>query len=207
MVGKQIASGVFGLCLLMVVAERANGQLFGERRLGQALEGRRGGATLSRQARRNARFMRGNRAGGEFVGNTGRDGRPPVPTRNQQPTNRPPQPRVSRNLNPVLPKLPGKALYYPKLSVPSPVNRPSAETRAAELSSRLTRLFPAGNDNQFEVLVAGRTATLRGAVASAHHRELAEIVVRFSPGIYEILNELTVRPAPPETLPVPPPPE
>ena len=75
------------------------------------------------------------------------------------------------------------------------------------MAGRLTQLFPERNGNLIEVLVAGRTATLRGAVASARQRELAEIVARFSPGIFQIQNELTVRPPPAVAPPVPVPPE
>lgn len=207
MVGKRVSACALWVCVLMVVAERADGQLFGERRLGRTLQRRAGRAAATGPSAANARFLRGNRSRGEFVGNTGRNAGGASAARNTRQTSRPPQPRSRRNINPPIPRLPRQAPYYPKLSIAFPVTRPTAEARGAELAGRLTRLFPAVSENQIEVLVAGKTATLRGAVASARQRELAEIVARFSPGIFQIQNELTVRPPPVVAPPVPVPPE
>ena len=207
MVGKRVPACALWVCVLMVVAERADGQLFGERRLGQTLQRRAGRAASTGPSAANARFLRGNRSRREFVGNTGRNDAAPTTARTNRQTTAPPQPTVRRNINPAIPRLPRQAPYYPKLSVAFAVSPPTAAARSAELTSRLTRLFPAVNESQFEVLVAGRTATLRGAVASARQRELAEIVARFSPGIFQIQNELTVRPPSAVAPPVPVPPE
>ena len=204
MVGKRVPACALWVCVLMVVAERADGQLFGERRLGQTLQRRAGRAAATGPSAANARFLRRNRSRGEFVGNTAGGA---SAARNTRQTTRPPQPRSRRNINPPIPRLPRQAPYYPKLSIGFSVSRPTVEARGAELAGRLTRLFPAVSENQFEVLVAGRTATLRGAVASARQRELAEIVARFSPGIFQIQNELTVRPPTAVAPPVPVPPE
>ena len=43
-----------------------------------------------------------------------------------------------------------------------------------------------------QVVVQGDTAVLRGQVASAHDRLLAEQLARFEPGVWQIKNELTV---------------
>ncbi|MEE3371184.1 MAG: BON domain-containing protein [Planctomycetota bacterium] len=205
MVGKRVSRCVVWVCLLMALAARADGQLFGERRLGQTLQRRAGRAASP--ATGNARFLRGSRSRSEFVGNRGRNDSATAPARNNRQAGRPPQPRVTRNLNPTLPKQPRKAPYYPKLSVAFAVSSPTEAAQGAELASRLTRLFPAVSESRFEVLVAGRRARLRGAVASAHQRELAEIVARFSPGISEIQNELTIQPPVAVPPPVPTPPD
>ena len=207
MVGKRVSACALSVCVLMVVAERADGQLFGERRLGQTLQRRAGRAASTGPSAANARFLRGNRSRREFVGNTGRNDGEPTRARANRQTTGPPQPRVRRNINPAIPRLPRQAPYYPKLSIAFAISRPTAVARGAELADRLTRLFPEVSENQFEVLVAGRTATLRGAVASERQRELAEIVARFSPGIFQIQNELTVRPPSAVEPPVPVPPE
>jgi osmotically-inducible protein OsmY len=52
-----------------------------------------------------------------------------------------------------------------------------------------------------EVSVQGATATLRGVVASARDREMAELLVRFEPGISTVRNELTVQQARPREEP------
>ena len=207
MVGIRVPACAFWVCVLMAVAGRADGQLFGERRLGQTLQRRAGRAASAGRSAANARFVRGNRSRGEFVGNTGRNDGGASTARNRRQPVRPPQPRARRSINRPIPKLPRQAPYYPKLSIAFPVNRPTAVAQGAELAGRLTQLFPERNGNLIEVLVAGRTATLRGAVASARQRELAEIVARFSPGISQIQNELTVRPPTAVAPPVPVPPE
>lgn len=84
-----------------------------------------------------------------------------------------------------------------------------APQAAAEISDQLARRLqaaslPAGT-SRIEVSVAGGVATLRGEVASARDRKLAELLVGFEPGIAAVKNQLAVRPAdsPP---PLPPPP-
>jgi osmotically-inducible protein OsmY len=59
-------------------------------------------------------------------------------------------------------------------------------TRQLTESPRLQRLSP------IAVQVEGQTAILRGSVASAYDRRLAEQVVRMQPGIWNVKNELTV---------------
>jgi osmotically-inducible protein OsmY len=55
-----------------------------------------------------------------------------------------------------------------------------------------------------QVLVQGRTATLRGVVATDYDRALAEQVTRLEPGISQVRNELVVAVAPAEPELAPP---
>jgi len=77
-----------------------------------------------------------------------------------------------------------------------------------EVSDQLTRRLQAAalrtGQSRIEVSVAGGVATLRGEVASARDRKLAELLVGFEPGIAAVKNQLAVRPADPPP-PVPPP--
>jgi hypothetical protein len=90
-------------------------------------------------------------------------------------------------------------------------NRRSVTGGAAtgEVNSRLTvrleKALPGSSTNRFAVSVAGTEATVRGAVASARDRKLAELMLLFEPGIDRVQNLLEVRPGDePEALPSPP---
>ena len=45
-----------------------------------------------------------------------------------------------------------------------------------------------------QVTMEGRTATIRGAVASAYEREIVGNLVMFEPGVSQVQNQLTVGP-------------
>jgi hypothetical protein len=71
-----------------------------------------------------------------------------------------------------------------------------------DVEQRITdhlRVLPAS----LEVSVDGRTATLRGEVASRTVRDLAEILTRFQPGISAVQNELQVAHGRADDPPVP----
>lgn len=158
----------------------------------------------------NERFLRGNRGAGEFVGTDAREQRRFVGTqrlaqgRVQAATNtlRPePPPRV----NQPLPASGGgrAALYEPRLAVGFEVTRPPAHQLEQVLAARLEELLSSRRWGQIEVSVAGRRATLRGAVASAADRRLVEALVRFEPGIADVQNDLRVTSPPPSPAPPP----
>jgi hypothetical protein len=96
---------------------------------------------------------------------------------------------------PVEPVAPAK-LYPPRLKVDFEYSRPAKEVVGSNLSqllgscSRLQCLGP------IEVSLTGRTATLRGRVASERDRSLAERLVLFEPGISKVENDLVVGPPP-----------
>ena len=103
-------------------------------------------------------------------------------------------------------------MYLPKIVLGEGTRLHSADVRAIEqrsavdLANRLTDLF----GSPIEVSVANRTATIRGAVASAADRRRAEILASFEPAVSAVANELqlvgekeTRSSVPPEPMPVP----
>ena len=79
-----------------------------------------------------------------------------------------------------------------------PVASPVAA--AIKLQTNLTRTLQARGVVSPQVEIAGRTAFLRGSVATAHDRELAERLASFEPGVSRVENLLTVQ-APPAANP------
>ena len=75
------------------------------------------------------------------------------------------------------------------------------------LTERLNRSTRIKSLSPLEVQIEGRTAILRGEVATVHDRTLAETVARLEPGIAEVRNELRVPGLPalsaPALLPTP----
>ena len=200
MTGLQVVRSVVGMVALVWMAQSSHAQLFGSRSLGRPLSGRSGAGARVPQ---NARFLRGNRSPGAFVGSA--DSTATTDPRARTPTvpRRPASTRVRRNPNPALPKLQKNTPYYPQLSVAFRFNARSGKQQAGLLEARLSRLFAGTIGNRFEVSVAGRKATLRGVVASARDRDLAEIVARFAPGISDVENQLSIQPSDEDELPVP----
>jgi hypothetical protein len=84
------------------------------------------------------------------------------------------------------------AFDYPAPRVPQVSNR---------LTARLARLRGLRSLGPVRVDVAGRTAILRGVVATEHDRVLAEQVALLEAGISVVQNELTVEGAPGSTPP------
>jgi hypothetical protein len=68
---------------------------------------------------------------------------------------------------------------------------------SAAVGSRLRRVLSLPSGMEPEVLIEGRTATLRGVVASDAERILAERLARLEPGVSRVRNELRVE-APPQ---------
>ena len=200
MTGLQVVRSIVGMVVLVWMAPPAAGQLFGSRSLGRPLSGRSGPGVRVPQ---NARFLRGNRPPGAFVGATSGTATTDQPTRRPAVPRRTASTRAPRNLNPAMPKLKKNTPYYPQLSVAFRFNARSGEQQAVLLQTQLSRLFAGGNENRFEVSVAGRKATLRGVVASAREHDLAEIVARFAPGISEVENQLAIQSSDEDELPVP----
>ena len=69
--------------------------------------------------------------------------------------------------------------------------RPPAQLRSV-LATRLSGISRLQMRSPVEVLIEGRTATLRGEVATEHGRVLAEQLARLEPGIWNVRNELVV---------------
>jgi hypothetical protein len=162
------------------------------------------------------RFLRENRAPGSFVGADARDVQaslgtagaadagtaasagavpllrsPSLPLSSVQGAPPPPQrPTAS----------PGRAaMYEPRLKVGFDVPLPAEQQVQAQLTNLLRSCPHLHQTSPIEVLLEGRTATLRGTVASERDRILAQQLILFEPGISRVKNELTVRPAEPQT--------
>jgi hypothetical protein len=79
-----------------------------------------------------------------------------------------------------------------------PVMAPSAAATGQKVTDRLSRLpLPNRVSQYLEVAMEGRTAILRGQVASAEDGELAVRILSLEPGIDDVRNELIVSDVPP----------
>ncbi len=216
---RSVRTAVF-LSAALVVAAQAEAQLFGS----QGRSGRSGIVSLRERAAgnrkprgstaskskpvadefidENARYLRENRSAGDFVGSDSRElkgfvgmqqGETEGAIRSAVEGNlvrTAPTPTVNRQL--ALP--PRLGMYRPRLALGFAVTRPPAPA-VGLVAARSLELSPSIHSTRpFEVSMAGRSATLRGAVASAHEKKLAALMLLFEPGISEVKNELEVLP-------------
>jgi hypothetical protein len=205
-------------------APYASAQLFGQRNVGQPLTRQPvaarnasggGGAASAKEPSsglvdETARFIRENRAATDFVGADGREdqsfvGRQQVGVLAEEIRSAVDEleiqtgPDANQTAESVMP--PRVQLYAPRLKVAFDYAPTGVSEVNARLSRHLEASFPAVATNQIEVLVAGNAATLRGVVASEWDRKLAELLLRFEPGIARVENQLQIQP------PLPPPPQ
>jgi osmotically-inducible protein OsmY len=61
----------------------------------------------------------------------------------------------------------------------------------SELSASLQNLVGRNGLRPIEVTLQGRTAVLRGGVATPHNRDLAARLALLEPGVDQVQNELT----------------
>ncbi len=87
---------------------------------------------------------------------------------------------------------PGALQFEPSKGVSSPL----LVDPTSRLQESLGKTLGTEGLAPIQVSVANRTATLRGSVASADDRSLAELVASFEPGIDQVQNELTVQSRP-----------
>jgi hypothetical protein len=89
-----------------------------------------------------------------------------------------------------------RSVYGPSVSLDLPVPRPSivAQPRA-DLQQVLTRSSSLSPKNSVQVLGEGELVVLRGTAVSDYDRRMAEALLRLSPGVYAIRNEITVQAA------------
>lgn len=207
---KWNRSALIVICTLVVafaLGSPSYAQLFGAaRQLGTPLQ-RRQSARLTEQVTQDAgqvqgneRFLRGNRRAVDFVGSDrferrtfvgAQQGTASGPVIQSSAGVRPETDRSSQINQPL--SLPGRnEIYLPRLQVA--FTAPLSTSRVADaLKRQLANPGYFSNSNRFEVSVAGRTATLRGVVADARERDLAELLVSFEPGISEVRNELQIQ--------------
>ena len=215
-------AGKFSVALLLFLlmlstSQSAYGQMFGERQLGRPISRRTSpsattAATDEIGSVRNQRFIRGNRSVRNFVGSDRREavdfvgmeqaGAAAQAVRSAVAGS---QPAVDRSASVNQPAAATTAtgantMYAPRLVVGFSHATPATRELESDISRRLRIM-----DGEVEVLVAGRTAILRGTVASAEDRDLAQILASFEPGISTVRNELKVALGKEvETLPPPP---
>jgi hypothetical protein len=154
------------------------------------------------------RFLRGNRSTSDFVGADGRDlggfvgmQQANTSTRVLPPatTLRPPTtPDANHNA-----RVDRSPIYEPQLTLNFQHSAPADQARASTLSRRLRTCLAQRVSGQIEVSMEGRTATLRGVVASESDRALVQRMVLFEPGVSQVRNELAVQS--PAAFPTPPP--
>ncbi len=147
----------------------------------------------------NERFLRGNRQRGEFVGSDLRNRRHFIGSQ---------QGRAAGYVRPATSgtrfSTAGSAgfnaragssrraseLYSPSLEIAFDVAPPAARELSSDLTRRLKATPGIHPASRIEVWVEGRTAILRGEIASERDRMLAEQIVLFEPGISAVQNDL-----------------
>ena len=191
-------------------AASSDAQMFGARTVGR---------TLSRQASpgggaetgtvRNQRFVRGNRSAANFVGSDRSEAGRFVGTQQSglgaairsAASGVQAAADEANQVNRAVPR-PGKGdMYAPRLAVGFDYDPTSGQELADRITAQVRK-----QGLPIEVWVEGRTAILRGAVASEEERALAKHLVEFEPGISAVRSELTIdRPPAATPLPLPTP--
>ena len=151
-----------------------------------------------------ARFLRDSREAGDFVGRRSYDEGGIVGVRSTGEARQTSRSAVDDNLRidigtdinqanvPFIP--PQFQLNAPRLQVGfAPRARTSGELDA-RLINRLQTRLPGDATNPIEVSVGEDEVVLRGEVASERDRRMAELLVRFEPGVRQVRNELLVAP-------------
>jgi hypothetical protein len=83
--------------------------------------------------------------------------------------------------------------YEPRLAIGFDVPGTPGARLSEDLTRRLRSVQTLDSSNRIEVSMEGRTAVLRGEVASERDRALIELLVLFEPGISSVRNELVLR--------------
>ena len=146
-----------------------------------------------------ARFLRGNRQPGEFVGVDQEAGFPGWPQAGRFPSSmmpmggRYPSGTPSRqNQDEQRTAGPTTTPIRTTYCVAFDYDKPDSEQLSMSLTQRLAELPARQSHSPIQVEVRGRTAILRGVATTKHDRELAEQVVRLEAGIEMVKNEVVV---------------
>ena len=205
---------------LLALASTASAQMFGERSLGTPISQRLQPASTDPAAAAqsgtsgtpmgvvptNARFSRQNRSADSFVGSgaqaashfvgaeaAGGTVQPVVTDLSSQRA----AASANRQLQAALTTPPPHiSIYPPRLQVSFAYSGPSTGRLSSVLSERLRACPEFHASGSVEVLLAGRTAVVRGTVASERDRSLARQLILFEPGVSAVQNELTIQPPP-----------
>jgi len=151
------------------------------------------------------RFLRQNRAPGSFVGTDARDathfvgGHEGNVAAASQSAVTAARPGLAGAVNRTLVSpaagpaaVPRAAMYQPRLEVGFNYGRPATKDVSSALAARLEACPELQRTGPIAVSLEGRTATLRGMVASERDRSLAQLLILFEPGISAVRNELTI---------------
>ena len=202
MLMKSCSTRFSSLLLLTLVVSSGDvyGQLFGERTIGRTL-------TSAPNARIPARLRRPPSV---FVGPDRQDTRRFIGAGQVGPrgairsavTGVPVNSDSSAAINTALPQASQDRAYWPRLSIEGLETRPLT---ASEVNAKMRHRFEGWMGRDITVSVVGRTAILRGTVATAKERRLAAILAKFEPGVSTVRNDLKVADgtASPATLPSP----
>jgi BON domain len=88
-----------------------------------------------------------------------------------------------------MPSISRGARYTVSLGFDSPVGTTNPRL-SAELQSQFANSQRFSSGKNISVAVENNVVVLRGKVADSHERDLAEMFVRLSPGVYDVRNEL-----------------
>ena len=148
------------------------------------------------------RFLRGNRAAGDFVGTDSGDRAGFVGSAaadNAGPIKSATAGALVRTttgpaINRTRARSPAPYMYEARLRVGFDVNPRSLPVQKTRVVQRLMQARAIDPASSIEVKLEGSTAILSGAVGSARERSLAGMLLTFEPGISKVKNELVVRP-------------
>jgi len=101
-------------------------------------------------------------------------------------------PGTSLNSGVTGPPLSRGARYTMGLGFESPVGVTTNPRLSDELQRQFTNSTRFGTGNNIKVAVENNVVVLRGKVTDDHERDLAEMLVRLSPGVYNVQNDLQV---------------
>lgn len=147
------------------------------------------------------RFLRGNRAAGDFVGTDSGDKAGFIGSAaadNSGPIRSATTGSLVRTttgpaINRTRVKAPAPYMYEARLRIGFDVNPQSLPTYTTKVVQRLMRVRAIDPASSFEVKLEGSTAILSGTVGSAREKSLAGLLLTFEPGISNVKNELVVR--------------
>jgi hypothetical protein len=208
---------------LPILAGAASAQMFGNRTLGVPLSQRlqaaaptpaadaSQGSTTMGSVPTNARFLRQNRSAETFVGSGAQAASHFVGAENSATTSQTAvtdfrsqraAAAANRQVQAALATPPSHlTIYPPRLEISFEHPGLPTGTLSTLLSERLRGCPAIHATAPIEVLLAGRTAIVRGAVASGRDRSLAQQLLLFEPGVSVVQNELKIQALPPQPSP------
>lgn len=200
------------LASVVAIEDIAWGQMFGERNIGQPLQGRRQQGQIAPPDLEavgtidgNRRFLRDNRGRDSFVGSDREELRGFVGSQQAIGSGRVraatddlrPPPDESTRINRPLPPLRPGAMLYPRLTLADGMgvdDGPPAASPSDVLSPdpRLQESLAKHASGTIRVLRNGDRAVLEGSVPSRQEADRLKLLLSFEPGIYRIEDRLTV---------------